>query len=80
MKKREYIQANKEWLINKSNEEGVQPLPKGIYYKVLAEGNKSGDTPNARSISLSTILAEQLTARNSTLHVAVFRWHAVSAT
>lgn len=50
MKKREYIQANKEWLLAKSKEEGVMPLPKGIYYKVLAEGNKSGDTPNARSI------------------------------
>lgn len=44
MKKREYIQANKEWLLAKSKEEGVMPLPKGIYYKVLAEGNKSGDT------------------------------------
>ena len=38
MNKREYAQANKEWLVNKAQEEGVKPLPKGIYYKVLAEG------------------------------------------
>ena len=38
MNKREYAQANKEWLTAKAQEEGVKPLPKGIYYKVLAEG------------------------------------------
>ena len=36
MSKREYIQANKDWLEAKSKEEGVKALPKGIYYKVLA--------------------------------------------
>ena len=36
MNKREYIQANKDWLEAKSKEEGVKALPKGIYYKVLA--------------------------------------------
>ncbi|MCR4854022.1 MAG: FKBP-type peptidyl-prolyl cis-trans isomerase, partial [Prevotella sp.] len=36
MKKREYIQANKDWLVAKSKEEGVKALPKGIFYKVLA--------------------------------------------
>jgi hypothetical protein len=43
MNKREYIQANKDWLMAKSMEEGVNALPKGIYYKVLSEGNP--DTP-----------------------------------
>ena len=38
MNKREYTQANKDWLAAKAQEEGVKPLPKGIYYKVLAEG------------------------------------------
>ena len=38
MNKREYAQTNKEWLTAKAQEEGVKPLPKGIYYKVLAEG------------------------------------------
>lgn len=50
MNKKEYKQANKEWIIAKSKEDGVKPLPKGIYYKVLAEGDKSSATPNARSI------------------------------
>ena len=40
MEKREYIQANKDWLEAKAQEEeDVKALPKGIYYKVLAEGN-----------------------------------------
>jgi FKBP-type peptidyl-prolyl cis-trans isomerase len=39
MAKREYIQANKDWLEEKAKEEGVKALPKGIYYKVLSEGN-----------------------------------------
>ena len=38
MNKREYSQTNKEWLTAKAQEEGVKPLPKGIYYNVLAEG------------------------------------------
>ena len=32
MAKREYIQANKDWLEAKSKEKGVKALPKGIYY------------------------------------------------
>ncbi len=39
MDKREYIKANKKWLEAKAKEEGVKALPKGIYYKVLSEGN-----------------------------------------
>jgi hypothetical protein len=35
MAKREYIQANKDWLEAKTKEDGVKALPKGIYYKVL---------------------------------------------
>ena len=31
--KREYAAANKRWLEEKSQEEGVKALPKGIYYK-----------------------------------------------
>ena len=40
MAKRDYIQANKDWLEAKVKEEDVKALPKGIYYKVLSEGNK----------------------------------------
>ena len=36
--KREYVQANKDWLAAKAQEEGVETLPKGLFYKVLAEG------------------------------------------
>lgn len=50
MNKREYAQANKEWLVRKSQEEGVKALPKGIYYKVLVEGNSNGPQPSPRSI------------------------------
>ena len=44
------LQANKDWLEAKSKEEGVKALPKGIYYKVLAEGNASSPQPTVRSI------------------------------
>lgn len=50
MGKQEYAQANKEWLIAKSKEEGVKSLPKGIYYKVLKKGNDDGRHPTTRSI------------------------------
>ena len=50
MSKRDYILANKDWLEAKSKEEGVKVLPKGIYYKVLAEGDVSSAQPTVRSI------------------------------
>ena len=50
MAKREYIQDNKEWLETKAKEEGVKALPKGIYYKVLSEGNQDSAKPTVRSI------------------------------
>ena len=50
MNKREYAQANKDWLTQKSQEEGVKMLPKGVCYKVLAEGKADGRHPNPRSI------------------------------
>ncbi len=50
MNKREYAQANKEWLAAKAKEEGVKALPKGILYKVLSEGNNDAVHPSPRSI------------------------------
>lgn len=50
MAKQSYVQANKDWLAEKAKEEGVMALPKGIYYKVLAEGNKNSVQPTRRSI------------------------------
>ena len=39
MAKREYVEANKRWLEEKAKEEGVMALPRGIYYKVLKQGD-----------------------------------------
>ena len=50
MSKRDYIQANKDWLEAKAKENGVKALPKGIYYKVLSEGNQDSAKPTVRSI------------------------------
>ena len=50
MAKREYIQANKDWLEAKAKEDGVKALPKGIFYKVLSEGNQDSAKPTVRSI------------------------------
>lgn len=50
MAKREYVEANKRWLEEKAREEGVQTLPRGIYYKVLKVGNPDGAKPGRRSI------------------------------
>ena len=47
MAKREHIQANKDWLESKAKEDGVKALPKGIYYKVLSEGNQDKKIDNA---------------------------------
>ena len=40
MAKREYVEANKRWLEEKAKEEGVMALPRGIYYKVLKQGDR----------------------------------------
>ena len=48
--KNQYVQANKDWLVAKSQEEGVKSLPKGVYYKVLAEEDATGATPSAGSV------------------------------
>ena len=50
MNKREYVQANKEWLAQKAKEADVHPLPKGVYYKVLGTGRTDGPQPTPRSI------------------------------
>ena len=50
MAKREYIQANKDWLEEKAKEDGVKALPKGIYYKVLNEGDQASTKPTVRAV------------------------------
>ncbi|MBR6758023.1 MAG: FKBP-type peptidyl-prolyl cis-trans isomerase [Bacteroidaceae bacterium] len=53
MSKKEYVQANKEWLAAKAAESGVLPLPMGIYYKVITKGNSASPTPSRRSIIIA---------------------------
>ena len=50
MNKKEYAQLNKAWIEAKAQEEGVKALPRGTYYKVLAEGQNDGRHPSPRSI------------------------------
>ena len=50
MSKRAYIQENKDWLVAKSKEDGVKALPKGIFYKVLSEGDPSSPKPTVRNV------------------------------
>lgn len=50
MNKQDYVKANREWLEAKSKEEGVKPLPKGIFYKVIEEGRNYGHHPGPRSV------------------------------
>ena len=45
-----YAQANRDWLVAKAHEDGVITLPKGIYYKVLAEGDATSATPTPSSV------------------------------
>ena len=48
--KKEYAAKNLAWLEEKSKEEGVKPLAKGIYYKVLKNAEKSDKHPTPRNI------------------------------
>ena len=50
MNKREYAQMNRNWLSAKSQEVGGKALPKGIYYKVVAEGRNDGKHPTLHSV------------------------------
>ncbi len=50
MNKREYRQANKDWLEAKAKEDGINALSKGVYYKVISEGKNDGRHPTPRSV------------------------------
>ena len=50
MAKQEYIEANRKWLEEKAKKEGVKALPRGIYYKVLKQGDPTSAQPGKRSI------------------------------
>lgn len=48
--KKEYAAKKLAWLEEKSKEEGVKPLAKGIYYKVIKSAEKSDKHPTPRNI------------------------------
>ena len=48
--KQEYTAKNLAWLEEKSKEEGVKALAKGIYYKVIKSAEKSDKHPTPRNI------------------------------
>lgn len=50
MSRKDHLQAGRAWLAQKATESGVLPLPKGIYYRVLASGPEGGARPTPRSI------------------------------
>lgn len=50
MSRKEYLQANRAWLAQKATKKDVLPLPKGIYYRILASGSPDSPTPTSRSI------------------------------
>lgn len=50
MAKQEYIDKNRRWLIEKSQEPGVKPLDKGIFYRVVKSGDPKGPKPNRGSV------------------------------
>lgn len=48
--KREYALANKAWLEDKSKEDGVMALSRGIYYKIISAGANDGRHPKRNSV------------------------------
>ncbi|MDE5725390.1 MAG: FKBP-type peptidyl-prolyl cis-trans isomerase, partial [Duncaniella sp.] len=50
MAKQDYVAANRRWLEEKAQEEGVKPLDKGIFYKSLSKGKPGGASPNRNSV------------------------------
>lgn len=50
MAKQEYVERNRQWLIEKAKESGVSQLDKGILYRVVKRGNAKAPTPNRNSV------------------------------
>lgn len=80
MAKREYIEKNRQWLADKAQEAGVKPLPKGIYYKVIASGDKDGRKPSARSVVTAHYTGRTINGAHSTAAAGVLHLQHGSAT
>lgn len=50
MANKDYIEKNKRWLEQKAAESGVEPLDKGICYKVIKKGRADSAKPNRNSV------------------------------
>lgn len=50
MAKQEYIDKNRQWLMDKAKEPGVKSLDKGILYKVIKSSGAKGPMPNRGSV------------------------------
>ena len=50
MAKQEYVLKNREWLVAKAGEPGVNSLDRGVLYKVIKQGNKGGASPGRNSV------------------------------
>lgn len=50
MTKKEYREKNIKWLQEKAKEDEVKALPKGIYYKIIEQGDPKGQHPTPRSV------------------------------
>lgn len=50
MAKQEYVIKNRQWLADKSHEEGVMAVGAGVFAKVLKKGPAAGATPNRNSV------------------------------
>lgn len=50
MAKKEYIDANRQWLENKAKEADVKALDRGILYKIIKKGNTLSGKPNRGSV------------------------------
>ena len=49
MSKQDYIKKNQEWLADKAGEDGVEPLGKGVLFKVVKKG-AGIVSPNVNSV------------------------------
>ncbi len=50
MAKQEYIEKNRQWLLDKAAEPGVVSLDKGVCYRPLKKGNQSKPSPGRGSV------------------------------
>lgn len=50
MAKQEYIEKNKQWLAEKSQEPDVNTIDRGVCYKVIKSGDPKGAQPNRNSV------------------------------